>query len=227
MFNKIASFSSFLMFILLVPYLAHAQDEVTPSFEEKFGGWYIDVDAQGGAGLDVGCNESWNDCYGEDHKKYNEAHHTNIGIKEYALYHADSYRAAGLFKVNAGYLFGVGKRFFIGPEISISSAFGFIRNEFNMLANADARFRFVAAIVGGHAVDLSAGLGWTIDSDFPYLPLQLGYTYTFDNGFMIGCSFELRLLFTQEIKEYGDDVLAYPGWIGAGIRLGYRFGRRS
>ena len=43
-FHKFASFLGFVLFALLVPCLAQAQDDASPSLEEKFGGWYISGD---------------------------------------------------------------------------------------------------------------------------------------------------------------------------------------
>ena len=242
MFKKFASFLGFVLFALLAPCLALAQDNASPSLEEKFGGWYIDIDAQAGAGYYAHGEGGFSFGYGDNYKGYVDTHHENITLNEYVLNHENVVKPGGLIKLNGGYLFGIKQRVFMGPEVSVSTAIGF---EFHRLANVDARMRLVVPVIDGHAIDLAFGLGWNMaemswsysGKNGLYIPMQLGYNYTFDNGFMIGCSFEFRLEFMRgseqyfeehpESMEYVNQVLAYPGWMGAGIHLGYRFGHHE
>ena len=238
MLHNIASCVCFVIFGLLIPSLAYAQAELAPSFEEKFGGWYLDADIMGGMGAFLDCNESFGDCYG--YVSDNREIYENIG-KQKHMVEDDGLKGGMLAHLRAGYFFG--SRVFVGPELSVSGGFP-------MLFNIDVRVRFVAPIVTGHAIDAAIGIGYNIFDvqsrideyvlEGIYIPMQIGYDYTFDNGITFGASFLLNLRFmeNEKLKDYHawqinadydkiwkkDETFAYVGFWGIGVHLGYRFG---
>lgn len=242
MLKKLMPSVLFVLFILLIPCLAHAQDGGTPSFDEKFGGWYLSADVMVGKGTFLDCNESFYDCFGtvEENRKIYEM----FGTQRHAVAHDELADLGLLAHLHVGYLFGT--RFFVSPEISVSGGFP-------MLLSVDARVRVVAPIVGGHAINAAIGVGYNIFDiasrsndniwDGLYLPAQIGYDYTFDNGFVIGVSAQVNLRFSEneKLKNYQawkdsksdseiwkkDGVFSYAGFWGAGLYLGYRFGHHK
>ena len=242
MLKILTSGALFFLFMLLVPCLAHAQDGAAPSFEEKFGGWYLSADVMVGKGTFLDCNESFFDCFG--YVDNNREIYETTGTMRHAVAHDELDDLGLLANLHVGYLFGT--RFFVGPEISVSGGFP-------MLLSVDARVRVVAPIVAGHAINAAIGVGYNILDigsrsnhniwDGLYLPMQIGYDYTFDNGFMIGVSSQVNLRFSEnsKLKNYqawidyksdseiwkDDGVFSYAGFWGAGLYLGYRFGHRK
>ena len=220
-FHKFASFLGFVLFALLVPCLAQAQDDASPSLEEKFGGWYISGDISIGT-APYGDTSSEPAYRQEDYYRYG----SNYRSYERELW-SDTQFVSGGLQLQAGYLFG--SRVFVGPEITV----GFGVPSF---ITADGRVRLVAPIHDGHAFDAAVGLGFvggnpvaaedheTPAYEYLYIPVQMGYNYTYDNGFMIGVSLQLNITFAQ---EDGEDAGAFLGWWGIGLRLGYRFGHHE
>ena len=241
MFQKFASFLGFVLFALLAPCLAQAQDNASPSLEEKFGGWYISGDINLGSGP-IGDTSSEPGYYHDDFIRF----HSNNYRSFESYVSDDTQMAAGFLQFQAGYLFG--SKVFMGPELSLSVGWPNI-------VSGDVRFRLAAPISGAHAIDAAIGLGYRLANmladasgdvsatEHLYIPMQVGYNYTYDNGFMIGVSFQINLVFVDEERyhrtsddEYWwdnggydveDKVMPFVADWGIGLRLGYRFGHHE
>ena len=57
-----------------------------------------------------------------------------------------------------------------------------------------------------------------------YIPVQVGYDYIFDCGFILGASFEGHISFNRVTNTLNEtNVQAAFGFAGGGIHLGYHF----
>ncbi len=240
------------LFLLLVPCLAQAQEDTSTSLEERFGGFYLSLDAMVGTG---------HSCAGyfcgnpdeEGYRSYVLEH--GVAHKSLERYFLENKRSIFSFQANvsAGYLFGTGTRLFVGPEITVSTGIP-------MIINFDARARFLIHLADNHALEASLGVGYSLINLLYetakheyiniFIPMQFGYNYTFDNGIMIGVSLQLNLSVLPEKKyqsieteqgainsdgEMGEiqvpkdlhetGKMAYISSWGAGIHIGYRFGK--
>ena len=139
-----------------------------------------------------------------------------------------------LGQIHLAYLWGSAA--YIGPEITVEGGS-------QMYIGGDLRARLVIPITDSSGVSMSVGFGFSyhvkyVDTDFHngsnainylYIPFQLGYEYVFDNGFILGGTFQVNLnTQRKEVYEYSTDTehydkLAVLGFIGGGVTLGYKF----
>ena len=235
MFQRIASFLGFVLFALLAPCLAQAQDD---NYAGKFGGWYLSADFLAGMAPHYPLFGNRSDDTDDYAMHYSRKYQS---IQKYQLDESQDFSFA--VQIQGGYLFG--SRIFVGPELSASLGL--------LFATIDGRVRLVAPLYGGHALDLSVGLGAFFGNALSglydgkesaaerlFIPIQLGYNYTFDSGFMLGLSFQMNIEFADEEQYYHyredhwdgywkekNSTMAFVGFWGLGVRLGYRFGHKE